>query len=209
LREAEVFARLRLTSGKAGDGMRVAGQVRWCTFRVCYVGIMNWTDILSGAVGGFVGSAIPGWLAWLGLRREGKKQREDRWRGEDAPVVADAVGLLLDVDPDRRMASISPVPATEQATWDDILRRRAGVGGKLLAMAAGHPSAPIRDCAQNLEAQVAASVIQTQWLVTDQIGHRDVPGQYDTARKCHETATATAKNLQGLAIAFGLGGRQK
>lgn len=150
--------------------MRVAGQVRWCTFRMCYVGFMNWTDILSGAVGGLVGSAIPGWLAWLGLRREGKKQREDRWRGEDAPVEADAVGLLLDVDPDRRTASVSPAPATEQATWDDI---------------------------------------QAQWPVKDQIGHRDVPGQYDTARKCHETATATAKDLQDLVIAFGSGGRQK
>jgi hypothetical protein len=170
---------------------------------------MNWTDVLSGAAGGLVGSAIPGWLAWLGLRHEGKKQREDRWREDDAPVVADALTLLLDVDPDRRTASVNSDTAAEQATWDDIQIRRAAVGTKLLSMATGHPSDSIRGCAQELEGQVAASVIQTQWLVKDQLIHRDIPGQYDMARKCHGTATETAGRLQELIIAFGSGRKQK
>jgi hypothetical protein len=170
---------------------------------------MNWTDVLSGAVGGLIGSAVPGWLAWLGLRREGKKQREDRWRGDDAPVVADALSLLLDVEPDRRTASVNSDTAAERGTWEDIQIRRTAVGTKLLSMAIGHPSDAIRGCARELEGQVAASVIQTQWLVKDQLMDRDISGQYDIARKCHEAATETAGKLQELIIAFGSGHKQK
>jgi len=176
---------------------------------MCYLKAMNWTDVVSGVVGGFAGSAVPGWLAWLGLRRERTRQLEDRWSGKDAPVVADAVRLLQDADPARRMASISSVPATEQATWNDIDQRRARVSAQLLEMRAGHPSESVRACAGELEGQVAAAVVQTLWAVKDLMNHQDVPGQSDTARKCHETATATARRLEDLVIARGSGAKEK
>jgi hypothetical protein len=176
---------------------------------MCYLRSMNWTEVLSGAAGGLAGSAVPGWLAWLGLRREGTSSAKTGGGVMMPPVVADVMGLLRDVHPDRRAASISDAPAAEQATWDDILTRRAAVGTRLLSMAAGHPSDSVRGCAQDLEGQLAASVVQTQWLVKDQLEHRDIPGQYDTARKCHETATATAGRLQELITAFGSGRRRK
>jgi len=176
---------------------------------MCYLQSMDWTAVVSGVVGGFAGSAVPGWLAWLGLRRERARQLEDRWSGKDAPVVAEAIRLLVDVDPARRLMSISPVQATEQATWDEIQERRSGVSSQLLAMRAGHPSDSVRACAGELEGQVAAAVVQTLHAVRDSLGNRNVPGQVDLARECHEKATATAERLQGLVIAFGSGTRQK
>jgi hypothetical protein len=176
---------------------------------MCYFRSMSWTDVVSAAAGGLAGAAIPGWLGYLGLRRDRSRQLEDRWRDDDAPVMADARGLLQDIDPDHRAINVSSAPGIEQQTWNDILGRRATVVRQLLAMAAGHPSASIRSCAQELQVQVAAATDQTLWLVKDMLGNRDSQDQHSYARTCHQAATATADRLQDLVTAFGSGSKPK
>lgn len=166
---------------------------------------MNWTDVLGGALGGLVGSAIPGWIAWVGLHRERMRLLADRWSGKDAPVIAEVIRLLQDADPARRMASISADRDAEQVVWEGIQARRAKASAQLLDMHVGHPSNEVRVCARELDGQLAASVVQTLWVVKDQVSNQQIPGQYDVSVQSHEMATATAERLRGLVIAHGSG----
>jgi hypothetical protein len=175
---------------------------------MCYPGTMDWTSVISGAVGGLAGSAIPAWLAYWGVRRERKQLLQATWRDDDAPVVADVNMLLLDIDPDRR-ANIDRASGVEQQRWDDIRRQDTTVRRQLMTMAARHPSEPIRSCAKELEVQTAAATIHTQWLVKDLLAERDPRDQHTHAKKCHQAATATADQLQQLVIAYGSGTKPK
>lgn len=174
---------------------------------MCYLRCMDWSAIVSGAVGALAGAAIPGFVSYLGLRSEWSRQLVAWRRSEDAPVIAEAKILLLDLGPDKA-ANTSSASAAELGL-KEFADRSAAIRTKLLAMAAGHPSEPVRSCAEQLEVQVAAATVQTQWLVKDQASHQETPGQRDIAVKSHKTATATAANLQKLIIAFGSGGKPK
>jgi hypothetical protein len=175
---------------------------------MCYPRTMDWTIVISGAVGGLAGSAIPGWLAYWGTRRERKQLLQATWRDDDAPVVADVNMLLLDIDPDRR-ANIDRASGVEQQRWDVIRRQDTTVRRQLMTMAARHPSAPIRSRAEELEVQIAAATINTHWLVTKKLADQDSREDYDRAKTCHQAATATADQLQRLVIAYGSDAKPK
>lgn len=71
---------------------------------------MDWTTaVVLPAVSALVGAAIPGVTSWWGVFTERQKMRDDRiqarqesWSDKDAPVVANVLTLLIDVNPDRR-----------------------------------------------------------------------------------------------------------
>lgn len=171
---------------------------------VCYPRYMDWTDVIGSVVGGLAGAAIPGYFSWRGVRDERKKMRQDRWAGQDGPVVADVLTLLSDVDPARRTISVGSDPSAEQALWDGIQQQRQKVSTELLVMRTSHPSDAVRACAKKLEGQVVNAVVQTLWLVKDQMGGRE-GGQRALATQSHQSAMETAHELERLVIEYGSG----
>ncbi len=140
-------------------------------------------------------ASIPATMRYVGLRADRRHHRHDR-QWVVAEVVASAQLLIDDIDPMRRVMNLNPAQGAEDQRWTDLERRRDEVRGRLAVIATGHASREVRDLARRLATELYNAAISTRWAVHDMLFHRDNPEQMATAKQDHQTASATAAELQ-------------
>ena len=155
----------------------------------------NWFTLLAATIGGLVGGGLPGVMTYLGWRQDQRERRQTR-RWEDAEVLADAKGLLTDIDPMRRGINVDRTPGAEDELWVELNRRRDDVRRRLLVMANGHLSPAVRSAAKRLEVELFSAAVQSEWHVHDLLKGRDFAEHRARAQEVYESAQTVLARLE-------------
>jgi hypothetical protein len=144
---------------------------------------VNWGALL----GGFIGAGIPGWLAYVGMRR-GRQ-------ATDAAAFGPAMLLLDRMHPDRITFNVSGDADAEPTKVGELAEQTQTARERLLIVRAGHPRRQVRELADVAQVKLGNVHHALGWQVGDLLRNRDNPAWGDHYRETHAEAEATMRDL--------------
>jgi hypothetical protein len=143
--------------------------------------------IWGAVVGGFIGAGIPGWLAYVGMRRG--------QRAADAAAFGPAMLLLDRMHPDGIMLNTSNDTEAESAKVGELADQTQTARERLLIVRAGHPRKHVRELADVAQISLRNVHAAMGHQVGDLLRNRDNPGWVAHYKQVHAAAEATMRDL--------------
>jgi hypothetical protein len=158
---------------------------------------MDWTTLAAAFVGGIFGGGLGSLVSYMQLRDSRRAgARTQQW--QDAGLISDLWELLAAILPARRGINLSPDPAREREKFAALNEQQQQVSKDLRRLAAGHPSATVRDIAQPLSSAVERAAVATEWhvrAIQNPTGG-DFEGALTRAEDAHSEAVRLAQDLE-------------
>ena len=129
-------------------------------------------------------------------------------RSGDAPVIAEALSLLQELDP-ARIKHLAQDPAVNQRKRDSIWDRSAAVRRKLMEIYVLHPSAEVQAAAEDLSIKLDVAANRSLWLLSEAVKGRDNRELHDSAQTSQQDAMTAAGEMKNQVNAFAGGGRRR